>query len=394
MAPNGVKQKAAWVCKSCKDHLGEPLFNKADRDTCFRCRISKGICHGGPAKTRLEPSKRVGGIAAKQMEQAKLAQKQDQKKRAELDKAKDKIALLEKQLAQKRSSGTDLGPVDDTVGGDDKDATQKKEIGDAQALVAWMEKSFGSDRGGTRGSQLDAAKAHLAKLKEDQRNSLDPDQQYQVLKREQKQIDAKLLKARDALANAREQLDKWEATVADKFNILQDMVTKSEELKEKLRIAQSRLAENEAAASPAGGAQQTVHIAGLQQQLAVLLQSPGEDEALLNLLQQAVQKLTEKNVPAQSPIVEQQAPPPPAQTLAPVQAQQEQAMEEDGGLPSSASSGAAVQNYHQQSAKDLLTSTALARQVSAGQRRSMALNDTGDSDPKRARNNPAIELAK
>ena len=138
------------------------------------------------------------------------------------------------------------------------------------------------------------------------------------------------------------------------------------------------------------------------------MQKPGENEALLALLQQAVQKLTESKLAqgtqllSTQPLQQQQVP--PEQTPALLQEQQAQAAaaaaaataaaaaaDEDADMLHGESKTDAVQPYHQQTAKQLLSSTALARQLSAGHRkdRDLAPDDVAGGDTKRVKSAPA-----
>ena len=383
--------KSAWLCKSCKDLSGQPLYNKGHRDRCFKCNIAKGQCHLGPAKDRNPPSKRIGGIAARQAEQQKLAQKQFQKQQKSENK---EINDLKKQLKEakelaKKNKKPDLEQDgDDSACGDDKDSLQR-EISDLQSHITWMEKSYGADLSGLRASRLESAKAELVVLKERQRSSMDPDKQYQVLNKVHKQAEAKVLKARDALADARQQLDKWMGIVDEKHKALQEAVTKADETKEKLKLAQSRLAGCSAEQEEGRSLPQQSPLMDIQAQIHSLVQEEGDESAFLALYQKSVQLFKEEkkrrdetSAAAQAAQAEAAA---AGATAATISLQQGQA---PGDAPvsdadmSTAEGLCSKKDYHMQSGKELLCSTALAQKTRTRTHES----DAGvGSDPKSAR---------
>ena len=116
MASQG--QKSAWFCRTCKDLDGKPFCNKGFRDHCFRCKVAKGSCHGTNAGGASNPSHHTGGIAARQLEQQRLAQKQSGKgQHKEVEKLKKQNEDVKKQNDELKKQNCKESPVED-AGGD------------------------------------------------------------------------------------------------------------------------------------------------------------------------------------------------------------------------------------------------------------------------------------
>ena len=116
MASQG--QKSAWFCRTCKDFAGKPFFNKGFRDHCLKCNVAKGSCHGKNAERANDPSQRTGGIAARQLEQQRLAHKQGGKgQQKEVDKLKKQNDELKKQNEELKKQNGHEAPAED-AGGD------------------------------------------------------------------------------------------------------------------------------------------------------------------------------------------------------------------------------------------------------------------------------------
>jgi hypothetical protein len=90
--------KPAWFCRSCKLQDGQPARNFGDRTTCFRCRLAKGVCHGGNASGST-PSKTANGNHASW--QSSLASKAEASRQAELSRMGKEIADLKLALGKK-----------------------------------------------------------------------------------------------------------------------------------------------------------------------------------------------------------------------------------------------------------------------------------------------------
>ena len=311
-------------------------------------------------------------------------------KKQMLEKEKE-IIHLKKQLEQSKYAANEQTEVSEDDG-------LQQEISDLQRHVTFMEKEFGLQPSGSRKIRLDTAKTELANLKEKQRSSMQPDKQYQIFNREHKQMEAKVLKARDALADARAQVDKWEAVVAEKHQFLTELVEKAEIVKENLKMAQCRLAEGKLSAPSQDAAKQPSIFAEIEGQIHSLVQNPNEGAALLALFQQAMQTFNEsKQLEAQkaAAVPHNQGKMEVQNTLATPSSTKEStatAMDEERGILadqdiSDELAGNLSKGYHQQTARQLLDSTPEGQRLVKGQRKSppeAAADDVG-SDSKRVK---------
>jgi hypothetical protein len=90
--------KPAWFCRSCKLQDGQPARNFGDRTSCFRCRLAKGVCHGGNAPGSTPSKTANGNHATWQTSQASMAEASRQ---AELRRLAKEIVDLKLALGKK-----------------------------------------------------------------------------------------------------------------------------------------------------------------------------------------------------------------------------------------------------------------------------------------------------
>jgi hypothetical protein len=90
--------KPAWFCRSCKLQDGQPARNFGDRTSCFRCRLAKGVCHGGNAPGST-PSRSANGNQVSWL--SSQASKAEASRQAELLRMGKEIADLKLALGKK-----------------------------------------------------------------------------------------------------------------------------------------------------------------------------------------------------------------------------------------------------------------------------------------------------